>query len=84
MSRRLSLLSTCGVLGFGGLAFVVAGPLVAGVIILAALYLGAGRQKVLGDTPILKPVDMSPHVLRRYREEHPGATITDAIAATSA
>lgn len=74
--------ASLGGLGLAVLAFFLQGPFIAGMIPRATLYLAAGRTRVVGDTPILGPIDVDVKVVRRYREEHPGATISDAIAAT--
>ncbi len=74
--------ASLGGLGLAILAFFLLGPLTAGMILLATLYLAPGRTRIVGDTPILGPVDVDVRTVRRYREEHPGATISDAIANT--
>lgn len=66
-------------LGLGAVA--VAGPSLAVVALLTAIALER-RKPVVGDTLIDGPVaDLDPAAVRRYREAHPAATITDAIAA---
>jgi hypothetical protein len=82
MMRWLPAAASLGGLGLAVLAFFLLGPLFAGMIILAALYLAPGRARIVGDAPILGPVDVDVKTVHRYREEHPGATISDAIAAT--
>lgn len=74
--------TSLGGLGLAIMAFYLMGPLTAGMIILATLYLAPGRTRIVGDTPILGPIDADVKTVRRYREEHPGATISDAIANT--
>lgn len=74
--------ATLGGLALALLAFLLEGPLTAPMVILATLYLAPGRTLIVGDTPILGPVDVDVKTVRRYREEHPGATISDAIANT--
>lgn len=66
-------------LGVG--AVLVAGPSLAVVALCTAIALER-QDPVIGDTPIVAPVtDLDAAAVRRYREAHPGATITDAIAA---
>lgn len=80
MNRRTSALMTLGGLAAAILAFALFGPVYAGIVALATLCFAAFGTSVIGNTTILvtKPVD--PEVVRRYREEHPGATISEAAS----
>lgn len=47
----------------------------------AALYLVHSGPPVFGNTPILRDEQVDASAIRRYREAHPGTTITEAVAA---
>lgn len=74
-------LETLSGLGLATLAFFAVSPFLAAGILIALLYLTPGRVRMFGDTPVIGPADVDPRALRQYREDHPGATIGDAIAA---
>ncbi|GAA1494370.1 hypothetical protein [Curtobacterium herbarum] len=71
-------------LATAGLLLALDEPLPAAVAALAALWL-ADRRPVIGDTPVPPEAAAGVDVraVRQYREEHPGATITEAVAATT-
>jgi hypothetical protein len=80
--RKTSLL----ILGLAaaGLLLLLDEPLPAAAAALAGLWL-ADRTPVIGDTSIPPEVAAGVDVraVRRYREQHPGATITEAVSATT-
>lgn len=80
--RRLARLTGLAGLGLAVLAFILSGPLAAGAVLLALLSFGPARTRTIGDTPIQGPVEVDAATLRRYRADHAGSTITEAIAAT--
>ncbi|KQO61183.1 hypothetical protein [Curtobacterium sp. Leaf261] len=81
MTRRGVALTVVGGLGAVVVAWVTMGMTVAGMILLATLVFAASARPVVGNTPISAGTTIDPRAVRRYREQHPGATITDAIAA---
>lgn len=79
-----STIVTLGGLAASALAFGLFGPGIAGILLLGTISYAAFRSPTIGDTPVIGPAaDISPGDVRRYREEHPGATISDAVAAIS-
>lgn len=74
---------------FGGVAtsFVAAalfgiGP--AGMVALATLWFAASGPSIVGASPAASSAalaEVEPRAVRRYREEHPGATIREAMSA---
>ncbi|MCP1503008.1 hypothetical protein J2Y89_001752 [Curtobacterium herbarum] len=71
-------------LAAAGLLLVLGEPLPAAAAALAGLWL-ADRTPVIGDTPIPPEAAAGVDVraVRQYREQHPGVTITEAVAATT-
>jgi hypothetical protein len=83
VSRWAPAIATLGGLAASALALELFGWTVAGVVLLATAC-AAFRSPVIGDTPVLDPAtSIDPAAVRRYREDHPGATISDAVAAVS-
>lgn len=80
MNRRTSALITLGGLAAAILAYALFGPIYAGILALATLCFAAFGRSIIGSTTILatKPIDAE--AVRRYREEHPGATISEAAS----
>jgi hypothetical protein len=64
------------------IAYASAGPTIAGILLLATVCVGAFSRPVIGSTPVSEPTSpVDPAAVRRYREEHPGSTISEAVAA---
>lgn len=71
---------------FGGVtasltAFALFGAAEAGMVALATLWLAASGPSVVGMATIAGDLGcVDPHEVRRYREDHPGTTISEAVA----
>ena len=64
------------------IAYAWAGPTIAGILLFATVCVGAFSRPVIGSTPVSEPTSpVDPTAVRRYREEHPGSTISEAVAA---
>jgi hypothetical protein len=84
VNRWKKAICMLGGLAASALAFGLFGPTIAGLVLLATLWCGAFGTPVIGDTPVLgRATSVDPGDVRRYREEHPGATISDAVAAVT-
>jgi hypothetical protein len=68
-------------LAAAGLAYALFGMLYAGIVLLATISWAAFGKSFVGSTPVPAGSEIDPAAVRRYREEHPGTTITDAINA---
>jgi hypothetical protein len=66
------------------IAYASSAPTIAVVLLLATLLVSAFSRPVIGDTPVTGPTSsVDPAAVRRYREERPGSTIREAVAAVS-
>lgn len=80
---------TPAVLTLGGLtaatiAYASSWPTIAVVLLLATSCVGAFSRPVIGSTPVAVPTrSVDPAVIRHYRQEHPGSTISEALAAVT-
>ena len=83
LARRWSLaVLTLAGLTAAMIAYASAEPTIAGILLLATVCVGASSMPVIGNTPVKEPTShVDPAAVRRYREEHPGSTISDAVAA---
>ncbi|MFZ7088901.1 hypothetical protein [Curtobacterium sp. RRHDQ10] len=81
MTRRGVALTVLGGLASVVIAWVAIDAPIAGMVLLATLVFAASARPVVGNTPISAGTTIDPRAVRRYREQHPGATITEAIAA---
>lgn len=80
MKRRTSALITLGGLAAAILAYSLFGPMYAGILALATLCFAAFGSPVVGSTTTLATGPIDPESVRRYREAHPGTTISEAAA----
>lgn len=64
-----------------GLALALFGSLYACAVALATLCYATSGKSVIGDTSVPPGSNVDPSEVRRYRLEHPGATISEAAAA---
>lgn len=84
MNRWKPAILTLGGLAASSLAFGLFGPMIAGVVLLVTVCCATSRPPIIGDTPVPgTATSVEPREVRRYRETHPGATISDAVAAIS-
>lgn len=84
MSRWGSPHLALGGLAASALALGLFGWTIAGVVLLISISCTAFRAPIIGDTPVLDvATSIDPREVRRYREDNPGATISDAVAAVS-
>jgi hypothetical protein len=75
---------TLGGLTAAMIAYASSGPTIVVVLLLATSCVSAFSRPVIGNTPMARPAaSVDPAAVRRYREEHPGATISDAVAAVA-
>jgi hypothetical protein len=66
------------------IAYASSAPTIAVVLLIATFCVSASSRPVIGNTPVTEPVpSVDPAAVRRWREEHPGATISDAVAAVT-
>jgi hypothetical protein len=80
VKRRTSALITLGGLAAAILAYSLFGPMYAGILALATLCFTAFGSPILGSTTTLATGPIDPEAVRRYRESHPGTTISEAAA----
>lgn len=80
MRRRTSALITLGGLATAIVAYALFGPIYAGILALATLCFAAFGTSIIGSTTIVTTRPIDPEAVRRYREEHPGATISEAAS----
>lgn len=83
MSGRTSALITLAGLAAAVLALALFGPIQAGIVAIATLCHAAFGRTIVGTTPIRPGTGEDPHEVRRYRVEHPGTTISEAVAAVA-
>lgn len=81
--QRTSALITLGGLAAAILAYSLFGPLYAGILAVATLCFAAAGSPIVGTTTILATRPIDPEAVRRYREDHPVATISEAAAAVA-
>jgi hypothetical protein len=73
----------------GGLATSIAasalyGVTLAGMVALATLWFASSRPSMVGTLPEAASLDgVDPRAVRRYRKEHPSATIGEAAVAVA-
>ena len=79
---RPAIVTICG-LTAAIVAFGLFGPVYAGIIALATLCSVAFDTRIIGNASIGAVGDVDPTEVRRYREEHPGATITEGIVSVA-
>ncbi|WP_139199833.1 hypothetical protein [Curtobacterium sp. MCBA15_008] len=79
---RPAIVTICG-LAAAIIAFGLFGPVFAGIIALATLCSAAFGTRIIGNASTGGVGDVDPAEVRRYREEHPGATITEGIASVA-
>jgi hypothetical protein len=80
-SRARALLTVGGVAASVGAAALF-GVVPAGMLSLATLWFAASGPSVIGRPDITSDVDdVHPRAVRRYRADHPGTTISDAVTA---
>lgn len=83
MNRRTSAVFTLT----GSIAAIIAGalfgPIFAGIVALATVCFAAFGKPILGSTHIPEGTAVDPQEVRRYRLEHPDATISEATAAVA-
>jgi hypothetical protein len=80
VKRRTSALITLGGLAAAVLAYPLFGPMYAGILALATLCFATFGSPIVGSTAIPATGLIDPEVVRRYREAHPGTTISEAAA----
>ena len=83
MKRWTPAVATLTGLAAACAAYALFGPLLAGMVFFATLSFAAFRKTVFGSTLISGRSKIDPAAVRRYREEHPGTTIADAINAVA-
>jgi hypothetical protein len=80
-SRARALLTVGGVAASVG-AVALFGVVPAGMLSLATLWFAASGPSIIGRPDITSHVnDVDPRVVLRYRADHPGTTISDAVTA---
>lgn len=83
MNRWTPAILTLAGLATAGLALTLFGPLYACADAVATLcYAGSGKS-IVGNASIPPGVTVDPQEVRRYRVEHPGVTISEAVAAVA-
>jgi hypothetical protein len=83
VKRRTSALITLGGLAAAILAYSLFGPMYAGILALATLCFAAFGSPIVGSATTRATGPIDPESVRRYREAHPGATISEAAAAAA-
>lgn len=83
MNRRTSALITFAGLAAAVLAFALFGPIEAGIVAIATLCHAAFGTSIVGTSLIPPGTDVDPRDVRRFRREHPEATIREAAAAVA-
>lgn len=82
-TRTRALVTVAGVLAALG-AFAMFGVATAGMLALATLWFAASGPSTLGAVSVdLRGVDLDAREVRRYREDHPGATIIEGTSAVA-
>jgi len=82
-TRGRALVSLGGVVAAFA-AFALFGALPAGMLSLATLWFAASGPGAVGTSaPASDATAIDPRAVRRYREDHPGATISEAVAAVA-
>jgi len=80
--RWMPAVLTLGSLAAAVIAYASSWPTIAVVLLLATCCVSAFSRPVIGDTPVAGSArSVDPAAVRRYRQEHPGSTISDAVAA---
>ncbi|MBT2503768.1 hypothetical protein [Curtobacterium sp. ISL-83] len=79
-SFTYTAVSTLAGLTVAILTYGVLGPVAAGIVFIAVLCHAFAGDGALGNTPIGDVPVAAPEEIRRYRREHPGTTISEAIA----
>jgi hypothetical protein len=70
---------TLGGAAASGVAFALFGVTPAGMVALATLCFAAFGPSIVG-TSSVPPGEIDPRAVRRYREQNPGTTITEAAS----
>lgn len=84
MRRWMPAVVTLGGVTAALIAYTSSAPTIAVVLLLATLLVSALSRPVIGNTPVTEPTSpVDPAAVRRYRQEHPGSTISEAVAAVS-
>lgn len=66
------------------ITFTLFGVLPAGMVTLATLWFAASGPSIIGTTNLADDAGgLDPREVRRYREDHPGTTISEAAAAVA-
>lgn len=82
--RWMTAVVTLGGVTAALIAYTSSAPTIAVVLLLATLLVSALSRPVIGNTPVTEPMpSVDPAAVRRWREEHPGSTISEAVAAVS-
>lgn len=83
MSRWAPAILTFVGLAATGLALALFGPLYACAVAVTTLWYSVSGTSIIGNAAIAPGSDLDPSEVRRYRVEHPGATISEAAAAVA-
>jgi hypothetical protein len=80
--RWMPAVLTLGGLTAAMIAYASSGPTIVVALLLATSCVSAFSRPVIGSTPVTEPApSVDPAAVRHHRQEHPGATISDAVAA---
>ena len=75
---------TLGGLTAATIAYASSWPTITVVLLLATSCVSAFSRPVIGSTPIAGSArSVDPALIRHHRQEHPGSTISEAIAAVT-
>ncbi|MBF4607721.1 hypothetical protein [Curtobacterium sp. VKM Ac-1393] len=82
MTRRERGLVTSGGVTASLVAFALFGAAPAGIVVLATLCFAAFGPSIVGSAAVPSG-KIDPREVRRYRQDHPGTTISEAAAAVA-
>ncbi|MFZ6990628.1 hypothetical protein ACO0E1_01935 [Curtobacterium sp. RRHDQ66] len=80
MKRWTPAIRTFAGLAAAGLALALFGPLYACAVAVATLWSAGSSKRIVGNAFIPPGMTVDPQEVRRYRVEHPGVTISEAVA----
>lgn len=84
MTPRIRAIVTLVGVAATPIACALFGVLPAGTVALATLWFAASGPSIVGATkPARDAGELDPREVRRYREDHPGTTISEAAAAVA-